>query len=381
MGLERDDSLLAFGDRRVLKVFRHVLEGVSPELDIGRYLSSRRSEIAPAMLGAVELKRRRLEAPDVEPMTVAVIQSFVPNAGTAWGFTVGELGRYYDRVVARSAQEPAPSMPGASPFVLADQAPPQVVAEMIGGYIDRAVQLGRRVADLHLALATNEDDPAFAAEPYAAVDRRTKYQSLRTLTRRVLRLLRECMPLLVPRARSEAGTVLAKEADVLQWFEPLLRSKADTIRIRVHGNLHLGHVLYTGKDFVLTDFDGIHSMTLRERRRKRSPLVDLASMTRSLHFAAHKVLLDPARVRGVDEAAARPWAAQWATWVSSAFVRAYFDAVKGSRILLADRTQVKVLFDAFVMERELHTLRVLLEDGADTVTIPLLGIGSILGGG
>jgi maltose alpha-D-glucosyltransferase / alpha-amylase len=376
MGIERDDTIIGYGDRFVLKLFRRVLDGVSPELDLGQFLSSRRSESVPALLTAVELRH-----PRSQPMTVAVVQSFVPNGGTAWHFTLGELGRYFDRVVARSPQEPPPPLPAASPVDLAAEEPPPVVALMIDGYRDTARLLGRRVAELHLALASNTDDPNFTPEPYSAADRRTKYQSLRTLSRKVLRLLSERLPVLPPRARAEAEAVLAKEADILRWFEPLLQSKVETLRIRVHGNLHLGHVLYTGKDFVLTDFDGIHEMTLAERRRKRSPLVDVASMTRSAYFAAYKVLLDPARVREADVAAARPWAGHWASWVSAAFLQAYFDAVGDSPILPTDRAQSSVLFDAFVMERELHQLRILLEDGSDAVTIPLCGIEHILGGG
>jgi maltose alpha-D-glucosyltransferase/alpha-amylase len=375
MGVERDDTLVCYGDRFVLKIFRHVQEGVSPELDVGRFLSSRRSESVPALLGAVELVR-----PRTRPMTVAVIQSFVPNGGTAWEFTVRELGRYYDRVVARSAQE-APAPPVESPLDLADQEPPPLVAEMIGGYRDTAAQLGRRVAELHLALATNREDPEFAPEPYTAADRRTKYQSLRTLSRRVLRLLRAQLPVLSPREQADATALLAREQDILHWFEPLLRAGVDTLRIRVHGNLHLGHVLYTGKDFVMTDFDGIHEMTLSERRRKRSPIVDVASMVHSAHYAAYKVLLDPARVREADEVAARPWAAHWALWVSAAFLRAYFGAMKGAHILPPERADSTVLFDAYGMERELYQLRGVREDAAGLVTISRLGIERVLAGG
>jgi len=309
------------------------------------------------------------------------VQSFVPNGGTAWQFTLGELGRYYDRVLARPAHDAPPPLAAASPLDLAYQEPPPVVAEMISGYGDSVALLGRRVAALHLTLASDDGDPSFSPEPYTALDRRTKYQSLRTLSRRVLRLLRERLTTLSPPVRAEAEAVLAREADVLRWFEPLLKSKVDTVRMRVHGNLHLGHVLYTGKDFVMTDFDGIHDMTLAERRRKRSPLVDLASMTRSLFFAAQRVLLDPSRVREGDVAVARPWGAHWAAWSAARFLGAYFDAVKGSRILAADRAGAEALFDAFVMERELHTLRVVLEDGADLVTVPLLGIAQTLGAG
>jgi predicted trehalose synthase len=100
-------------------------------------------------------------------------------------------------------------------------------------------------------------------------------------------------------------------------------------------------------------------------------------MTRSTYFAAYKVLLDPARVREADVEGARPWAAHWATWAAATFLRAYCEAARGSGLLPLEPAQAALLFDAFVLERELHQLRVLLEDGADAI-ISLLGIESIL---
>jgi maltose alpha-D-glucosyltransferase/alpha-amylase len=377
IGRERRATMLRFGERFVLKLLRHLDDGISPELEVGRFLSKTGGEVAPALRGAIELCR-----PRSGPITVATLHNFVPNVGTAWEFTIQELGRYYDRVLARSASEPPPPPPHGSPLLLAGRDPPPVlVSQMIGAYRDTAAQIGQRIAQLHRALAASTQDPAFVPEPYySALDRRSKYQSLRNLSGKVLRALRERLPVLGARARREAETVLSREADILRWFEPLLKTKMSAIRIRVHGDLHLGHLLYTGKDFVPTDFDGIGGLTLSERRRKRSPLRDLAAMARSFSFAALKVLLDPARVRETDLDAARPWAFHWASWVAASLIQSYLAATAGAPFIPTAPEQTAVMFDAFLLERALYELRTQLEEGSDAVTIPLLGIADMLAG-
>jgi maltose alpha-D-glucosyltransferase/alpha-amylase len=158
----------------------------------------------------------------------------------------------------------------------------------------------------------------------------------------------------------------------------LLRANVSALRIRTHGNLHLGHVLFTGKDFVVTDFQGLEALTLGERRRKRSPLRDLAWMVGSFELAAFKRLLDPASVRESDVDAARPWALHWKTWASASFLEAYLTATAGRPFVPAERDQIAVLFEAFVLERALYHLRAELEHPSGAVMVPLLGIAHIL---
>jgi maltose alpha-D-glucosyltransferase/alpha-amylase len=253
------------------------------------------------------------------------------------------------------------------------------VAQMMGSYRDTAAHLGTRVAELHVALASADGDPAFAPEPYSALDRRSKYQSLRNLSGKVLRTLRERALLLPPRARQEAAAILAREPEVMKSFQPLLRAHVSGLRIRTHGNLHLGHVLFTGKDFVFTDFEGLEALTLAERCRKRSPVRDLAWMVGSFELAALKRLLDPASVRESDVDAARPWALQWATWASASFLQAYLAATAGRPFVPADRDQIAVFFQAFVLERALYQLRRELEQPTAAALLPLLEIAHILG--
>ncbi|HEY6462166.1 MAG TPA: hypothetical protein VIY73_18495, partial [Polyangiaceae bacterium] len=261
----------------------------------------------------------------------------------------------------------------------AGQAPPQAVSEMIGGYKDTAAQLGVRVAELHLALVGAENEPSFAPEPYTGHDRRSKYQTLRNLSGKVLRMLRDRLPTLPPHARPEASAVLAREADLLRSFEPLLRAKMSGLRIRTHGDLHLSHILYTGKGFVVTDFHGLEDQTLTERRRKRSPLRDLAWMVRSFDIAALRRLFDPASVRESDVEAARPWAAQWSLWVSATFLGAYLARIAGASFLPADREATAILFDSFVVEQALYQLRRDLEDRSPAIHIALHGLSHVMG--
>ena len=373
LGPERGHVTIRMSERWVLKIFRRMSEGVSPELEICRFLMKHTSTVAPRLSGAMELVR-----PAAEPITVALLQGFVPHESSAWQFTLQNLGRYYDRVLARPAGEPGPAPPRESPFLLVGQEPPAVVAEMVGNYRDIASQLGVRVAELHLALASDKTDSDFAPEPYSAMDLRSKYQSLRNLSGRVLRRLRERMHALPAPAQREAASLLGREADIVKSFEPLRRAKGNALRIRVHGNLDLRHAIYTGKDFVLTDFDGPETLTLAERRRKRSPLRDLAWMVRSFEFAAYRMLLDPATVRESDVDAARPWAQHWTSWVAASFVQAYLNATAGAPFVPPEPRSTAGVFDAFLLEAALYQLQTELEDRPESTMIFLLAISNTL---
>ncbi len=168
----------------------------------------------------------------------------------------------------------------------------------------------------------------------------------------------------------------------MKSFEPLIRTRVNAQRMRTHGNLHLGHVLSTGKDFVVTGFQGLEALTLAERCRKRSPVRDLAWMVGSFELAAFKRLLDPASVRESDVDTARPWALHWTTWASASFLRGVPGAGDGHAGPLRpamNARQSAVLFDAFVLERALYQLRAELEQPSAAALIPLLGIAHILG--
>ena len=147
--------------------------------------------------------------------------------------------------------------------------PPVVFRDLAGSFLEVARRLGQRTADLHAALASNTTDPQFAPEPFSKLYQRSIYQSMRNLTARTFQLMRSRLKHLPEKGRDLAKKVLEREEKVFDSFRSLLDSRINTTRIRVHGDFHLGQVLFTGKDFIIIDFEGEPARSLTERRLKR----------------------------------------------------------------------------------------------------------------
>jgi maltose alpha-D-glucosyltransferase/alpha-amylase len=366
-------AAIRYGDRYLLKMFRRLEEGVSPELEIPRFLESRAPGLVPAVVGAIELKRRGGES-----STLAVLQAFVANEATAWAHAREELRRYFERTLTRHRQDPAPERTPRALLELAASETPTAAREAIGAYLDLAALLGRRTAAMHVALASNGDDPSFAPEPYSALDRRSKYQSMRNLVGRTFRLLRGARGRLPASAADLGQRLLDGQERVLKIFEPFLHKRWSGLRIRTHGDLHLEQVLYTGKDFIIIDFEGPPAETLAERRRKHECLRDVAGMIRSFNYAAFTALLESTVVRPEDRPIAEPWADAWYRWVSGAYLRAYLEATAGMPFVATAEDQPLIL-DSHLIRKALYELGDELARGAETASIPLAALVELAG--
>ncbi|HVZ89009.1 MAG TPA: maltose alpha-D-glucosyltransferase [Polyangia bacterium] len=358
-------AAVRYDDRYLLKMFRRLEEGISPELEIPRFLDAKAPGLAASVVGALEYRR-----PRGEPSTLAVLQGFVVNEGTAWAHAREELRRYFERALTRLREGPAPERAPRALLELARTETPPAAHEAIGAYLDLAALLGKHTAEMHLTLASNVDDPSFAPEPYSALDRRSKYQSMRNLVGRTTRLLRAALPQLPEHARDLAHRLADGQEKVLKIFEPFLHRRWSGLRIRTHGDYHLEQVLYTGKDFVIIDFEGPPEEPLAERRRKHECLRDVAGMIRSYHYAAFTALLESTVVRPEDRTAAEQWADSWYRWVSAAFLRAYLTTTDGASFMATAEDQPLIL-DTHLIRRAFFELRDELDRNVETVVIPL----------
>jgi maltose alpha-D-glucosyltransferase/alpha-amylase len=364
-------AAIRYGDRYLLKLFRRFEEGISPELEVNRVINTRAPGLSPAVVGAIELQR-----PRGEPSTLAVLQAYVPNEGTAWVHAREELRRFFERTLTREGA--APAAPPRTALESARAEIPVAIRDLVGGYFETAALLGRRTADMHIALGANRDDMAFAPEPYTTLDRRSKYQSMRNIVGKTLRALTANLSRIPAPSLAAARRLAAAPERTLHLFEPLLTQRITGMRIRTHGDFHLEQVLYTGKDFVIIDFDGPPTELLAERRRKHSALRDVAGMIRSFHFAALTALLDHAIIRDEDRERATPWADAWRRWVSGAFLRAYLDAAAGA-VFLPGPDDLALVLDTHILEKAFFELRDGLENSEDTVVIPLEAIVELVG--
>jgi len=369
---EQSNTSVIFGDRLILKLYRRLAEGLNPDLEVGRFLTEHTTfvHVAP-VAGALEYR-----APRREPMTVAILQGFVANEGDAWRYTLDQVKHYFERALARHPRQAVP-VPEPDLLALTEQDPPALVAEMLGEYVEAARLLGRRTAELHIALASVADDPAFAPEPFTTLYQRSMYQSMRNLAGAVFQLLRERRADLPTNVATQAGKILAVDEKVLQAFRAVLGRKIAAQRIRIHGDYHLGQVLYTGKDFVIIDFEGEPARPLSERRHKRSALRDVAGMVRSFDYAVQTVLRGVAGggvIRPEDVPRLEPWARFWQRWVSSAFLRAYRHDTAGMALIPQTRDDLASLLKALLLEKGIYELGYELNNRPDWMPIPIHGI-------
>lgn len=380
---DRNNTSISFGEEYILKTFRRVEDGVNPDLELGRFLTKRPDYNGSApVLGYVEYRTR-----GKEPSTLAVLHRFIPNQGTAWQYTLGQLSSYFEHVAAMSREQPPPT-PAEVPllgYIEANNV--EHWEELAGGYLATARVLARRTADLHLALAAEPGEPAFAPEPFGKLYQRSIYQSMRNLTGKVCqRLVRE-RGRLPASGRKLADRLVELQEHVLNRFRDALDPELGGMRIRCHGDFHLGQLLHTGKDFVVIDFEGEPGRAIGERRLKRSPLRDVASMIRSFDFAAQSVRLGLVSTRGRSQGVIRAedqptlsrWASAWSNRVSREYVTAYVEAVSPSGLLPTTDASRRTLLELFVLEKSLREIDSELTDRPQWVEIPLRGAMRMIG--
>jgi maltose alpha-D-glucosyltransferase/alpha-amylase len=376
--VEQSNTSVAYGERLIFKLFRRLETGISPDLEIGRFLTERVGLLhVPPLAGWLEYRVGR-----AEPRTMAVLNGFVPNQGDAWEYTKRELNRYFERAATRSSIVECPPRPLTE--LLEEQQPDPAAIDMIGVYIEIARMLGQRTAELHLALASDHDDPNFAPEPFTPFYQRATFQSMRNLTEQTFRLLRNRQAFVPEDSRKALDRLLAHPEHIASRFDNFLKCKMTALRIRAHGDLHLGQVLYTGKDFVIIDFEGEPARPLSDRRRKRTAIRDVSGMLRSFHYAAFGTLLEDTSSGALgkrDFASMEPWARLWQVWSSWAFLKGYLDATEGASFIPRDRDELKVLLDAFMLEKAVYELGYELNNRPDWIRIPMHGIEQILGDG
>ena len=362
---EQSNTSIRFGDRLVLKLFRRTEPGPNPDLEIGAFLTEEaRFPHVPPLLGGIEYRPRRGEA-----IAVAVLHAFVPNQGDAWAFTLRAVADALGRL-----GDPGPE-PGPPSALLARAAapPPPAALALLGPYAAAAALLGRRTAELHAALASARDRPAFAPEPFSDEDRAALAAAARSRVRAACALLAERRGSLADGARALADAVLAREAELDARVRAAAARPLRALRTRTHGDYHLGQVLWTGRDFVIIDFEGEPARPLAERRAKASPLRDVAGMLRSFHYAAHQGLAGSAAGDPAAAARAGEGARAWCRWASAAFLRGWLEGSRGAAFVPPPE-ELEALLDLFLLEKAAYEVAYELNHRPAWVALPLQGL-------
>ncbi|WP_137127202.1 maltose alpha-D-glucosyltransferase [Roseomonas sp. HF4] len=360
-GGEQSNSTIMVGEV-VLKLVRHTFLGTHPEAEMCRYLTGPGAfDGTPAFLGDVV----HLE-PDGAERTLAVAQAFVRNQGDAWSWTLGQLKRLLDDALIHEGTGEEEGPAEAAEGVLETLAP-------------FLATLGRRLAQMHLALAQPTDDPAFAPEPLRQEDIDAWRAAALAETEAALDLLARQLDGLPEEACDAAAALLSARQPLLATISVAVPGAQGGLRTRIHGDLHLGQVLVAAGDAVIVDFEGEPLRALDERRAKSTPARDVAGMVRSLDYVAAAALRDLApRSPGTPDP--RPeLIARWSSQARGAFLAAYRETVGTSPAWPTDEAARDGLMDLFVAGKAAYELAYELRNRPGWAIIPIRALLALAG--
>jgi maltose alpha-D-glucosyltransferase/alpha-amylase len=360
LSAEQSNSSLVIADKVVLKLIRHIAAGIHPEAEMGRRLTEIGYANAPAMLGEVT----RFDAGGT-PNTLILLQQFIDNQGDAWQWTLDTLMR---------AMRPTTVLESADTMQPVDVADPEQELKRL------MTTLGRRLGELHAALATPSDDPGFA--PQAAGDDAVQEwaQGARAQLDAAFDILR---------GRSEwsseddarcAERLLTQRDALLGKAEALASAGRDTLRIRIHGDFHLGQVLVSQGDVYLVDFEGEPARSLAQRREKSSPLRDVAGLLRSIDYAsAFAGSQGPADLDEAAEQRKQRILDNFAPSSKESFLAGYRDAAQAGG-LVADGDAAQALLQLFILEKAAYEICYEAANRPAWIPVPLRGLAEIADG-
>jgi len=372
---EQSNSSILYGDSFFLKYYRRIERGKNPEPEIVKYLTEKTDFLnVPAYAGSLEYRSGKSES-----TVIGLLQEFVHNEGDAWSITLDAVDQYFDRVLSRKKDIQEPDIRSLSIVDVDITQTPEFIQELVDtAFLERARLLGMRTGEMHISLSGLTENPDFAPEPFSKLYQRSLYQALRSRAVLGLENLRKCSKNLPEHIRVEVEEILKSRQKIQNRFKKLMEGKITGLKIRIHGDYHLGQVLFTGKDFVIIDFEGEPMKPLSERRLKYSCFRDVAGMIRSFHYAVYNKLFQRAAISPKEFQLLQHWIQPWYRYISGVFLQAYLETVADAPLIPGKKEQTEILLDVFLLDKIIYEIGYELNNRPDWVIIPINGIKSIL---
>jgi len=357
LGVEQSNTSLLVEDYLVLKFYRRLTAGVHPEVEMGRFLTDTAGfKNVPPLLGSMEFVDR-----GGERTAIGCLHGFVRNQGDGWAYTQTYLARFLDECVVLPAEALAARK------------------DVHDAYVAQMQQLGTRTAELHRALCTPTSDPAFKPERFTNTDLKSYLQSVRDGANVAMKMLADRVKSLPEDLQARAEVLLDKKRQVAGAIGAGLPPSLETMKSRYHGDYHLGQVVVMQNDFYILDFEGEPTRSLEERRRKHTPLRDVAGLVRSLDYAAWAAL---DRI-SADHADKRdllvPHAVAWRDACCAAFLAAYQETIAGCSTYPSDAKGAAALLNLAMLEKLFYEIKYELANRPAWLGIPLAGAIAALG--
>jgi len=363
LAAEHSNSSLIIADAIVLKLVRRVSPGIHPEAEMCRYLTQRGYANTAPLFGEVV----RVDPQDV-PHTLAILQGYIDNQGNAWDWVLDYLRRTIDELALQTVDDEA-------------DVDPTQQEEAMQGYCTVIAAIGKRLGELHVALATPTDDPAFAPVESTPDDVRTWIADTKTMLVEALDILARQTggdaSALDDDARALALGVLARRDALVEAVEQRVPPNAGAWRIRIHGDFHLGQVLIAQGDAYLIDFEGEPARSLEHRRAKTCPLRDVAGLLRSLSYAGAAAQLTTESAPQQTAERKRALFERFRSSAAEAFLSHYRAAVADAPQPLVSAAHEQELLDLFLIEKAAYEIRYEAANRPTWLALPVRGLAAL----
>ncbi|WP_416441945.1 maltose alpha-D-glucosyltransferase [Leeuwenhoekiella sp. A16] len=371
----QSNTSIIYDNRYFLKLYRRLDSTINPDLEITKFLSeTAQFKNAPKFVGSIEYNTAARNK-----VVLAMVQDLVSNQGNAWDYAKDALHRYFDNVLTRAREvKLEPVKNNLTKPIQFDEIPEDMQMLMGSIFPERIALLGQRSAEMHTALASHTEVKDFEHEEFSLHYQRSLFSSLQSLTRSAFENLSKNLKNLPEEIQNEAEEVLAMRSEVLDCFKRVFDHKIPTLKIRTHGDFHLNQVLWTGKDFVIINFEGEPARAFSERRLKRSPLRDVAAMIRSFHYAAYSSISEHEFDKQRKEGNLEKWAESWYYYITRMFLQGYLNNVGDGNFMPDEQEDYNILLDTFLLEKAVYELNYELNNRIKWTLIPLRGIKSII---
>ena len=355
VGVEQSNTSIIYNDQYFLKIYRKVDNHFNPDVEVTRFLTERKNfTYSPVFLSSLYYKVAN------ETFTIGLLQKLIHNEGDAWSYFGNEAKIFLEKIKSSNTTD--------------------INSDLLGkNIIDKAVLLGKRTAELHIALSSKNDDPNFETEWFSLHYQSSLYAGLYSMVRSSFSTLNKQLPKLPDYIRPEAENLEKLRPEILNKFKRLTLNKIDSLKTRTHGDYHLGQVLVSNNDFVIIDFEGEPARPFSERRLKKSPVKDVAGMLRSFHYAMYAALLQGNFTKEEIKNLQGP-AEAWYKIMYGAFLESYLKEASGHSIIPENKNDFTVLLETFILEKAIYELNYELIYRPDWIVIPIEGIKAIMKG-
>jgi len=347
--LEQSNSSLIYGNKYFFKLYRKLFREVNPEVEMLQFLTEKGGfKNIPAYCGSLVYER-----PGIPPVTLGLMMQKVASKSDSWVATGDDLNNFLFMFVDKL-------------FGIRDEV------------FEKVELLGKRTAEMHLALLSDKKNKAFKPEKFD-----TKYvefiqKHLNDLLNKRIVLLKENYARLDKNARDLADDFIKSENIIRNFFEKMGKSDLKSSRCRIHGDYHLGQVLFTGSDYLVIDFEGEPESSITDRKIKHSPLKDVAGMIRSFHYAVCAKLYFSTETKGINPLRLQKAADRWYRLITDAYLDSYMQTMGDISVIFGSRTELNFLLQLHLLEKSVYELGYELNGRPDWIRIPLKGIQQVL---